>query len=880
MEAPPSSIKRLPWASIDPVAVVFHTEEAPMRRLLLLSLFLVAAMAPSAHARVEVRPDPSFGPNGTVEGKFGPTYFRTAFTELEAQPDGGLLAARGDPLKRNTMLGRYTAAGALDPNAPPVQVSLQPEAVDADGKVLRASFYLLERLNPDGSPDPSFGVRPWGGGKASDQVGFRIEAIEPLPSGRILAAGSIVVHVPESRQEPERTYVKQVAVARFEHDGRLDPSFGDGGVVKLKDAARVAGERFLGLAPRADDGAAVIVLDTPPLPWGEAATRSGSTIVGLGGDGRPDPGFGAEGTVRLADASVLAFDAQPDGGLLVAGDRWGPPLSRGGEAHKSDLFAYLYTPGGQFDPAFGGGDGRFESDLGEIDLLGDMLIEGDDSIVLGGSSSLLRTPNCLRFYRFCPEAPRLLRLTPQGALDPSFGEGGSFPLDELASPYGSFDGGIGVKALAARPGGGMFLGGGAGTAAFVVALSAVDALDPGFGEGGILRELDPRQSRAGVGALTIDGRGRVLVAGGTDADVAGYAPPNVLFRYLPSGELDRGFGDGSGYVRVPTEAPAMVLSVGEGAYVLSGGNGPTITKVTARGRFDRSFGEEGTARPSLARKIRHKGRVHRLRMRALAMRVLPDGSLLVAGTAAGGGDRRIFAARLHADGSLDPSFGRGGLALIGFGPGHRSTATDVGFQRDGGIVFAGYLRGRPGEEHSGDFALMRMRADGNRDRGFGRGGVATLRQARRSVASSLAIEANGRILVAGKTFGKPGKTRELLFRFSRQGRIDRSFGRRGVASTRLPQAPGGLGGQPRQLLLQRDRILVLRDAEERQLVAYSRDGRHRRALAVAGGAADDWSRSRAPFGALGNGRLFLGWNDFEPPTQSFKLQELRVRGRP
>jgi len=850
-----------------------------MRRLLFLSFLLVAVMAPSAHARVEVQPDPSFGANGTVEGKFGPTYFRTAFTELAAQPDGGLLAARGGPLERNRLLRRYTAAGVLDPSAATVETSLQAEAVDADGKVLRSFDRLFERLNPDGSPDPSFGVRPWGEGKASDDAGFKIEAIEPLPSGRILAAGSIVVFVPETREAPGRAYVEQVAVARFEHDGRLDSSFGNGGVVKLKDAAGAPGERFLGLAPRADDGAAVIVLDSPPLPWGEAATHSGSTIVGLGGDGRPDPGFGVGGKVRLADASVLAFDAQPDGGLLVAGDRWGPALSPGG-ARKSDLFAYRYTPGGQLDPAFGGGDGRFDVDLGEIDLLGDMLVEGDGSIVLGGSSSLLRTPNCLRFHDSCPEAPRLLGLTPQGALDPSFGEGGLFPLDELASPYGSFDGGIGVKALAARPGGGMFIGGGSGTAAFIVALSAAGALDSSFGEGGILRELDSHPSRAGVRTLTIDDRGRILVAGGTDADVAGFAPPNVLFRYLRSGELDHSFGDGSGYVRVPAESPAMVLSVGEGAYVLSGTNGPTITKVTAQGRFDRSFGEEGTARLNLTRKIRRKGKVHRLWMKAVAMRVLPSGGLLVAGTAAGGSDQRIFAVRLHVDGSLDPSFGKGGLALLGFGPGLRCIANQIAFQRDGRIVFAGYLRGRPNEEHVEAFALMRMRADGARDRGFGRGGVAVVRPAPRSVASSLAIEGNGRILVAGKTFGKSGKTRELLFRFTRQGRIDRSFGRRGMVSTRLPQAPGGIAGQPRQLLLQRDRILVLRDDEERQLVAYSRGGRHRRALPVAGGAAGDWSAPRAPFGAVRGGRLFLGWNVFKPPTQNFKVQELRVSGLP
>ena len=151
---------------------------------------------------------------------------------------------------------------------------------------------------------------------------------------------------------------------------------------------------------------------------------------------------------------------------------------------------------------------------------------------------------------------------------------------------------------------------------------------------------------------------------------------------------------------------------------------------------------------------------------------------------------------------------------------------------------------------------------------------------RPSFASALAIEGNGRILVAGKILGRPGHTRELLLRLTPRGGPDRSFGRSGMVSVRLPQARGMYSGQARQLLLQRQRILVLRDSRETQLVVYTRDGRHRQALEVAAGAEPGNTSARPAFGAVDDGRLLLGWNVFDSIAISFKLQRLRVEGSP
>src|ERR1700749_4204348 len=186
-----------------------------------ISLTVVTLLVAPALARATVEVDRSFGSNGVVEGKFEATYSRTAFTSLLPQADGALLATRRNGSEATATIRRYTATGALDTSFSPVAASNRAEAVEAEGKTLKAFEDFLERLNPDGPPDPTFGVHPYGTKEVSDHTGFKIETIEPLPSGKILVGGSVVVHEPETVERAGRTYVEQLALARFDHEGAL-----------------------------------------------------------------------------------------------------------------------------------------------------------------------------------------------------------------------------------------------------------------------------------------------------------------------------------------------------------------------------------------------------------------------------------------------------------------------------------------------------------------------------------------------------------------------------------------------------------------------------------------------------------------------------------
>jgi uncharacterized delta-60 repeat protein len=74
-----------------------------------------------------------------------------------------------------------------------------------------------------------------------------------------------------------------------------------------------------------------------------------------------------------------------------------------------------------------------------------------------------------------------------------------------------------------------------------------------------------------------------------------------------------------------------------------------------------------------------------------------------------------------ADGDLDPSFGQGGSATydLGGSPAESSMAQAAAVQADGRIVLAGSTHGQGG---ASDLLLTRVLPDGQLDTGFGSGG--------------------------------------------------------------------------------------------------------------------------------------------------------------
>jgi uncharacterized delta-60 repeat protein len=849
-----------------------------LARTLFISLLALALPVPSALAGTEVEIDRSFGSRGTVRADLGPSYSAPAFTSVVPQPDGSLLATRlaGSGEER---IRRYTAAGDLDPSFPPLAPPVVPAAVDADGKTVRlipaTPFGSLERLNSDGTLDLTFGVHSSEGESRSEPAGFDIEKIEPLPSGKILVGGTVRTNQLVSGSEGERYYVEQVALARFEHDGHLDRSFGNGGIVKLETDDGIAGVRLAALTPRPGEGLALAVLDAEASQFSEAEGHSSSTIAVLTADGRADAAYGSGGAIPVPDTLIFSIHAPPGGELLAAGDRWGPAFV-GNWLHESDVVVARYSPGGTPDPGFGV-DGSVVLDLAGLDLFGSVLWAEDGSVWLGGSSIEVEKPLCRRYEHNCTETPFVAHVSSAGALDPGFGSGGILRLDSLSYPYGQKWSGRGVLTLAARPGGGLFAGGGSGTIAFVDALAPDGTPDPSFGDHGLLTVTEPHRSEMSAQSLALDSRGRILVSGETSAGIVDTWGAPALVRYLPNGALDRSFA--GGFVRVPGKETGVAVGEDDTYFVLSGRSAGAVTKVRSNGKIDRSFGDEGTADIRRGPEFINRGKHNKPPLLSRQMVALPGGRLLIAGEA-GRSFGRPFVLRLHADGTPDSTFDGDGFTQFGFG-GRPGAVNQIAVQPDGRILVAGYVE-RPGGEWEGEaLSVLRLRWDGSRDPTFGHRGLALLPIARHSFAYALAVERDGHILVAGTGFDRATHVRELLLRLDEHGHLDRSFGRQGIVSTRLPFHRGGLWEAPRRLLLQRHRILVLRDSVERQLLVYSRDGRHRQAFTVGRGAEPHhhWVL-QAPRGVLQGGKLLLAWTIYRQERASFKLQRLKLQGRP
>ena len=104
---------------------------------------------------------------------------------------------------------------------------------------------------------------------------------------------------------------------------------------------------------------------------------------------------------------------------------------------------------------------------------------------------------------------------------------------------------------------------------------------------------------------------------------------------------------------------------------------------------------------------------------ARALVVAPDDSLVAAGGAIISGATEFALARFDADGTLDGTFGIGGKVLTAF-PGS-AIANGLVRLSDGRLIAGGMASGAGGS----DFALARYLADGTLDSSFGTGGLVT-----------------------------------------------------------------------------------------------------------------------------------------------------------
>jgi uncharacterized delta-60 repeat protein len=437
------------------------------------------------------------------------------------------------------------------------------------------------------------------------------------------------------------------------------------------------------------------------------AAAAGSLIVitGLAGaaPGDLDPTFGTGGKVLVPIATYGAMSQgsalQPDNKIVMVGTNllMAPPPpppapDTRAQVEDEDFFTLRLNADGAVDSSFGtAGIARTPIDLDPSarDVARGVAVAPDGSIIVVGDAWRADYTSDVAFVRY----------TPAGELDPSFSGDGIQTVD-----LGSAD--IGYQTIVQPDGKAVAV---AATSTYrgfeTVRLNADGAPDQSFGTGGVVRTQigDASQFDDSI-ALALDGS-RIVVAGAADSGAG--AGDFAVVRYLPDGQLDPTFGSG-GIVVTPGPEDELIRAViiaNAGKILVAGyvGSGATtlwlrLARYLPNGSLDSTFGGTGVVTTPIGN---YAG--------ALSLALEPDGKIIAGGWATAGPSFAL--ARYNHDGSLDASFGDGGIRtyLVGThgGGGNSVLLQHLADGRDRLVQ-----TGTAWEGEGGRFAAIGLRLDG------------------------------------------------------------------------------------------------------------------------------------------------------------------------
>jgi uncharacterized delta-60 repeat protein len=306
-----------------------------------------------------------------------------------------------------------------------------------------------------------------------------------------------------------------------------------------------------------------------------------------------------------------------------------------------------------------------------------------------------------------------------------------------------------------------------------VAFAAPGDLDTNFGSGNgkVIFAIGSADDNAQAMALQSDGKIVVVGSCGTTT-----ARDFCVARFDPSGALDNTFsGDGKVITQVGagnSDAYAVAIQT-DGKIVVAGQCGNVLSRdfclvrYNPNGTVNGNFGVNGQVVTPVGSGDD-----------ALAgVAIQGDGKIVAAGTCALAGDDAFCAVRYNTDGSLDNSFSTNGKVLTSI-----TTAGDVAravaIQPDGKIVIVGYC----GDSSvSVDFCALRYLSTGELDDSFDFDGRVTAAIGTfLDVANSIALQADGKMILAGATTPSGGDTAIGVLRHNPFGSLDTSFSGNGT----------------------------------------------------------------------------------------------------
>ncbi len=481
-----------------------------------------------------------------------------------------------------------------------------------------------------------------------------------------------------------------------------------------------------------------------------------------------DPSFGSNGKVRtsLGGAADFARDFvfQSDNKMVVVGST----QRQENFLTVSDIALVRYLSDGTRDLTFGGGSGevitRIPNKSGAANAV---RVQADGKIVVTGS---VQNASALDMI--------VLRYTPEGLLDPSFGGG-----DGIVTPFPNVAG----AALIVQSDGRIMVNG----RRVAIRLLGDGTFDPSFGNGNGIAGLG---SDIGGGKSALQADGKFLYPGGVCAGSLFTTCSFAVNRLTADGQLDPTFGlNGEARISLPTLSEfASAVGIQKGNFtgsnpdkiVLVGraGDDIGIVRLNLNGTPDSSFDGDGQLVLSLSTGPDEA--------RDLTFQSTPSGGatrIFVAGRAqlpATGYDFAV--AKLLLSGALDTAFAGDGIAETDLG-----TDSDDGYDmvlQSGAITVIG--------EADGDFALVRYNsANGALDPSLSGDGVVVDDIGDLLVgAHAMVIQPDGKIVLAGGT--TEGSSQFALARYHEDGTLDLSFSGDGVTLAVEGSAASALALQP------------------------------------------------------------------------------------
>lgn len=417
-------------------------------------------------------------------------------------------------------------------------------------------------------------------------------------------------------------------------------------------------------------------VNTPPGKYTVTVTVRGTANVATaqlalsvsGASGALDTSFATGGRATSGVGFIVQnLGVQPDGHIVLGGTAGTQPVR--------DMVAVRFNALGVADAAFGA-SGSARYDFGGDEVAGDALVQRDGKVVLAGTVvSATGTSSAQTIGRFNVD----------GTPDTTFAGTGKLALSP--SQFNSFNG------LHQQLDGKLVASGGRYTGVTfdcaVTRITPQGALDPTFGAGGYVT-LD-MNGHENCSAVTTDAQGRVVVAARRgDDNLTDYLASG---RFTAAGALDTSYASPNGWViGAPIGGVGSTVLVQPDGKVLIGGSGPNNSKPTLGplvgvvhrygndGVPDLTFGHDGRVGndiPTLAS-------IQRIALDSV------NRIVVVGRSSADDATSKAVVARLMADGKLDATFGQGGVLLLDFTPGGADFGVGLALLPDGRMLIGGY----------------------------------------------------------------------------------------------------------------------------------------------------------------------------------------------